>query len=71
MTDNQTTGHQGRINAAMARLDQRAEDGRCGEMVAEMLAAADKQLLSRLPIMVEGGGTDWVELNALKGLLQS
>jgi hypothetical protein len=30
-----------RIEAAMRHLDQRAEGGRCGEMVAEMIAAAD------------------------------
>jgi hypothetical protein len=65
-----TTGHQRRINAAMAHLDQRAEGGRCGEMVAEMLAAADAVLLERLPMMRDANGVFWVELAALEGLLQ-
>ncbi len=29
-----------RVAAAMRHLDQRVEDGRCGQMVAEMLTAA-------------------------------
>ena len=33
------------------------------------LAAADRSLLSRLPLMRDAQGTLWVELAALKGLL--
>ena len=66
----ETTGHQRRIYAAMAHLDQRAEGGRCGEMIAEMLAAADAVLLARLPTMRDANGVFWVELATLEGMLQ-
>lgn len=35
------------------------------------LAAADSNLLTRLPMMKDATGTTWVELDALKRLLQS
>lgn len=61
---------QRRVAAAMALLDQRAEGGQCGEMVAEMLRAADATLMGALPSMLDANGTRWVEWNTLQELIR-